>query len=338
MPLKTFFLLLLQVYLPICLSVHLFFFSAFVYFYTFHGLKKLAGAQGKQSAFKDLLFASVAGVSVYLFVCIYVCLYFCLSVIMLFFFSVFVYVYTFHGLKKLAGAQGKQSAFKDLLFASVAGVSVYLFVCIYVCLSFCLSVIMLFFFSVFVYFYTFHSLKKWAGSQEKQSAFKDLLFASVAGVSVYLFVCLSVFLSSCLSVFWPSCLSVHLFCLSLYTFTQFLQSEEVGGSSRKTECLQRPPFCICYRCVCLSVCLYLCLSVFLSSCLYVLLFFLSVNFYTFHGMKKLAGAQGKQSAFKDLLFASVAGVSVYLFVCMSVYLSFCLSVFLSICLCVFMSF
>jgi hypothetical protein len=35
--------------------------SNFVYFYTFHGLKKMAGIQGKQSAVKDLISACIAG-------------------------------------------------------------------------------------------------------------------------------------------------------------------------------------------------------------------------------------------------------------------------------------
>jgi hypothetical protein len=35
--------------------------SNFVYFYTFHGLKKLAGASAQQNAGKDLVFACVAG-------------------------------------------------------------------------------------------------------------------------------------------------------------------------------------------------------------------------------------------------------------------------------------
>ena len=35
--------------------------SNFIYFYTFHGLKRLLGAQGKQTATTDLTFACVAG-------------------------------------------------------------------------------------------------------------------------------------------------------------------------------------------------------------------------------------------------------------------------------------
>jgi uncharacterized membrane protein (UPF0182 family) len=131
--------------------------SNFVYFYTFHGLKKLAGAQGKQSAFKDLLFASVAGVSVYLFICIFVFLSVHLYVWLFVYLWNFVYFYIFHSLKKLAGAQGKQSAFKGLLFSSIAGVSMCLSVSLSVLLFVCLIVhLFICFFSVFVYFYTFH--------------------------------------------------------------------------------------------------------------------------------------------------------------------------------------
>ena len=39
--------------------------SNFVYFYTFHGLKKLTGNGGKQSAARDLLFACIAGMSLF---------------------------------------------------------------------------------------------------------------------------------------------------------------------------------------------------------------------------------------------------------------------------------
>jgi hypothetical protein len=98
--------------------------------------------------------------------------------------------------------------------------------------------------SNFVYFYTFHGLKKLAGAQGKQSAFKDLLFASVAGVFVYpsIYPCVCAYLSICPSVhlfvpvFLSVCLSVLLFiCLCLLLL--FSWFEEIGGSPRKTECL-----------------------------------------------------------------------------------------------------